>query len=196
MKEYSLNQIIHIDSPSLISIIENYDQYTNRTVVITEAELGRRNLLSHELTLKIQAFCTKNSITDLKSEFLRILDDQGMVMNEWLQMGRDKTPISDQVKKIKVNAEQTDPIANWKEARNGIIIFCVIHFIFEIASGNLSAIGAPVFFNYIISRWYINKQIEKGKRQESFLIYGLMVSGVVFVLRLILGEIVTLLILR
>lgn len=117
-------------------------------------------------------------------------------MNEWLQMGRDNTPISDQVKNLNEKTEQTDPIVNWKDARNGIIIFCVIHFIFEIASGNSSAVGAPVFFNYIISRWYVNRQIEKGKRQESFLLYGLMVSGVVFVLRLILGFIVTLLILR
>jgi hypothetical protein len=56
-------------------------------------------------------------------------------------------------------------------------------------------VGPTVFFNYLISRWYINKQIEKGKSHESFLLLGLMVSGVVFVLRTILGFIVTLLIL-
>jgi hypothetical protein len=195
MKEYSISQIIHIDSPSLISIIENFERYTKNTVVITNAELDRRNLLTTELNFKIKEFSSINNITDIKATFLSILDNQGVAMNEWLQMGREKTSVSDFVKKITEKNVQTDPILNWKEARNGIIIFCIIHFIFEIASGNFSVVGPTVFFNYLISRWYINKQIEKGKSHESFLLLGLMVSGVVFVLRTILGFIVTLLIL-
>ena len=196
MKEYSIKEIVYLDSQSIISIIENFENYAVNTVVIAASEMDRRNLLTPEVNTKIREFCDAYDIQELKKTFSTIMNNQGLVMNEWLQMGRDNTPISDQVKNLNEKTEQTDPIVNWKDARNGIIIFCVIHFIFEIASWNSSAVGAPVFFNYMISRWYVNRQIEKGKRQESFLLYGLMVSGVVFVLRLILGFIVTLLILR
>lgn len=190
MKEYSLNQIIYIDSESLKAILENHTSYSKNTVVIAEAELDRRNLLTPELNSKVNEFCLSNNITDLKSVFLNILEKQGLVMNEWLQMGRETTPIAEQRKKLIIEDVQTDPILNWKEARNGILIFCVIHFIFEIASGNTTAVGAPVFFNYFISRWYINRQIEKGIKQDSFLLYGITIAGIVFIIRLILGFIV------
>ena len=190
MKEYSLNQIIYIDSESLKAILENHSSYSKNTVVIAEAELDRRNLLTPELNSKVNEFCLSNNITDLKSAFLNILEKQGLVMNEWLQMGRETTTIAEQRKKLIIEDIQTDPILNWKEARNGILIFCVVHFIFEIASGNATAVGAPVFFNYFISRWYINRQIEKGIKQDNFLLYGITISGIVFVIRLILGFIV------
>jgi hypothetical protein len=77
MKEYSISQIIHIDSPSLISIIENFERYTKNTVVITNAELDRRNLLTTELNFKIKEFSSINNITDIKATFLSILDNQG-----------------------------------------------------------------------------------------------------------------------
>lgn len=51
----------------------------------------------------------------------------------------------------------------WKSARWGVIIFCVIHFLFEILKGNSKSAALPVMFNFWISEWYIKRQIAKGK---------------------------------
>ena len=77
----------------------------------------------------------------------------------------------------------------WKSARLGVIIFCVIHFFFEIATGNSQQAVFPVFVNYLISGWYIKRQIAKGKEINSLLLTGLSVAGVVFLIRLALGAV-------
>ena len=82
----------------------------------------------------------------------------------------------------------------WKSARIGVIIFCVIHFFFEVYTGNPESAGLPVFVNYIISQWYIKRQIAKGQEINNLLLTGLSVAGVVFCIRLILGTLVYLLI--
>jgi hypothetical protein len=75
----------------------------------------------------------------------------------------------------------------WKAARWGVIIFCVIHFLFEILTGNNKSAALPVMFNFWISAWYIKGQIAKGKEMKNLLLMGLSVSGVVFLIRLALG---------
>jgi hypothetical protein len=75
----------------------------------------------------------------------------------------------------------------WKGARWGVIIFCVIHFLFENLTGNSKSAAFPVMFNFWISGWYIKRQIAKGKEMKNLLLMGLSVSGVVFLIRLALG---------
>ena len=82
----------------------------------------------------------------------------------------------------------------WKSSRIGVIIFCVIHFFFEIATGNSQSAAIPVFVNYLISAWYIKRQIAKGKEINSLLLAGLSVAGVVFLIRLALGAVFILII--
>ena len=77
----------------------------------------------------------------------------------------------------------------WKAARWGVIIFCVIHFLFEILTGNSKSAALPVFFNFWVSGWYIKGQIAKGKQMKNLLLMGLSVSGVVFLIRLALGTV-------
>lgn len=38
----------------------------------------------------------------------------------------------------------------WKAARWSVIIFCVIHFLFEILTGNSESAALPVMFNFWI----------------------------------------------
>jgi hypothetical protein len=83
----------------------------------------------------------------------------------------------------------------WKTARIGVIIFCIIHFLFEIVTGNNKAAALPVMVNFWLSAWYIKRQIEKGKIIKRFVLMGLAVSGVVFLIRLVLGTAIYLLIL-
>lgn len=46
MKEYSIKEIVYLDSQSIISIIENFENYAVNTVVIAASEMDRRNLLT------------------------------------------------------------------------------------------------------------------------------------------------------
>ena len=193
MKNYSLNEIVYIDSSSLIFIIENNNLYTNNTVIITYAELVRRNLITTDLNVKLDIFCSANNIKDLKNSFENILEENRLSHNDWEEMGKNNAPIIEPKPIItSTESSESNSIINWKDARNGIIIFCVIHFVFEIATGNYKSLALPVIFNFIISRWFIRRQIEKGIKQNSSLLYGLMVSSVVFAIRLILGLTVTL----
>jgi hypothetical protein len=75
----------------------------------------------------------------------------------------------------------------WKAARWGVIIFCVIHFLFEILMGNNKSAALPIMVNFWFSAWYIKEQIAKGKEMKNLLVMGLSVSGVVFLIRLALG---------
>jgi hypothetical protein len=83
-------------------------------------------------------------------------------------------------------------VNQWKAARWGIIIFCVIHFCFEIVLDNSKSAGLMVIVNFWFSRWYIKGQIEKGKTLDNLFLMGLSVAGVVFLIRTALGVIVSL----
>jgi hypothetical protein len=78
----------------------------------------------------------------------------------------------------------------WKDARKGIIVFCFAHFFFEIILGNNKSALVPVLFNYWISSWYIKGQIEKGEKIKNLFLFGISVSGMVFLIRLVLGTII------
>lgn len=75
----------------------------------------------------------------------------------------------------------------WKTARTGVIIFCVIHFIFELLTGNQKSAIFPVFFNYMVSAWYIKEQISVSKESKNLFMMGITISCVVFLIRLLLG---------
>ena len=75
----------------------------------------------------------------------------------------------------------------WKAARTGVILFCVIHFLFEIAAGNIRTAMFPVIINYTISQWYIEKKIVQGKVMDNLLLMGFYISCVVFLIRIALG---------
>jgi len=76
----------------------------------------------------------------------------------------------------------------WKKARIGVIIFCVIHFFFEILTGNTTSAALPVVVNYFISAWWIkDKTFNNGKPIKNYILTGLSVAGVVFLIRVLLG---------
>ena len=109
---------------------------------------------------------------------------------------RDEVYEFEPIKEEKIDIEKINNDKKlWKAARNGVIVFCVIHFLFEILTGNKVAI-LPVLFNYGISDWYIKSQIAKGKEMKNLLLMGLSVSGVVFLIRLVLGTVLYLFLLK
>jgi hypothetical protein len=75
----------------------------------------------------------------------------------------------------------------WKDASKGLIVFCLVHFLFEIILGNNKSALLPVLFNYWISSWYIKGQINKRGKIKNIFLFGFSVSVIVFLIRLILG---------
>jgi hypothetical protein len=110
---------------------------------------------------------------------------------------RDEVYEFEPIKEEKIDTEKINNDKKlWKVARNGVIIFCVIHFLFEILTGNNKSLALPVLFNFWMSRWYIQSQISKGKEMKNLLLMGLYVSGVVFLIRLVLGTVLYLFLLQ
>jgi hypothetical protein len=75
----------------------------------------------------------------------------------------------------------------WKNARNGVFVFCLIHFIFEIMTGNNKSAALPVFINFFVSAWYIKDRISIGRESKNLFMLGIVVSSIVFIIRLVLG---------
>jgi hypothetical protein len=108
----------------------------------------------------------------------------------WTEIAVIRNPkviLQNEIEKIK----NPDHELMWKSARWGVIIFCVIHLVFENAKGNYQNAALPVIFNYFISGWYIRREIAKGKEIKNLLLMGLSVSCVVFLIRLALGVVFT-----
>ena len=198
MKSYSLSEIVYIDSPTLSALIGNHIAYSKETVILAQAELKRRGEFTDQLKESIDNFCISNKISQLDDAFYSVLEANDIAQSEWVQMGRDITPKNNSTYPSSTsfsennnnNNNNNNPELRWEDARNGIIIFCVIHFIFEASMGNFKLIGPTLFFNFIISKWYVQWKINKGLEKNNYLLYGLMVSGIVFMIRVILGFIV------
>lgn len=80
-------------------------------------------------------------------------------------------------------------LLTWKSAKWGILIFCFVHFLFEIGTGNEKNMILPVIFNYFISAWYVKKMIKRDRFSNNPILWGMAVSCVVFLIRVILGMI-------
>jgi len=74
----------------------------------------------------------------------------------------------------------------WKMARWGIYIFCLLHLVFELLTGNEKRLVIPVLANYFISSSFIKSRLAKGKTYENPLLTGLYVSGTIFLIRVVL----------
>ena len=76
--------------------------------------------------------------------------------------------------------------AQWKAARNGIIFFSALHFLFLIVGNNKMTI-VSVGVNYGLSAWYIWRQVKRGKITKDFELKGFLVSIIVFLIRFTIG---------
>ena len=81
----------------------------------------------------------------------------------------------------------------WKDTRVGLFIFMGIHLIIEVVFSEGVGTsqpnpGIPVGFNYVISTYFIKKNIfKKNKIIDNPLMYGIGISLIVFCFRLLLG---------
>jgi hypothetical protein len=77
----------------------------------------------------------------------------------------------------------------WKFARQGVIIFAIIHLVYDILIENPSKFPV-VIVNYFVCAWWIKRQIVKGTWQNTIL-YGMSVASIVFIIQIVLGTIIT-----
>jgi hypothetical protein len=73
----------------------------------------------------------------------------------------------------------------WKKARSGVLLFCLVHFLFEVFAEN-KTFAAPLVINYWLSSWYIKREIAKRYIRNPFAM-GLKVGAAVFGIRLLIG---------
>ena len=74
-----------------------------------------------------------------------------------------------------------------KMATWGVVTFMIIHIIIEIKLGTSSTPGLPVAFNFIVSNFFARRLLTKGKYHDHPFLLGLVISAIVFLIRLILG---------
>lgn len=80
----------------------------------------------------------------------------------------------------------------WKFARQGVIIFAIIHIVYDILIENPAKLPV-VIVNYLVCAWWIKKQIVKGRWQNTVL-YGMSVACIVFIIQIVLGTVINFLI--
>lgn len=74
-----------------------------------------------------------------------------------------------------------------KNTRNGVLIFLIIHLLFEILTDNSKTAVPLVLANFFISMWYIKYILKKNHSYTKFMLLGLSVAAIVFLIRLLLG---------
>jgi len=93
--------------------------------------------------------------------------------------------------KIKAVQIKKNSLSDWKNARYGLILFGFSHIFFEsLFLADPKNVGAPVVINYLISRWYVKEQMKDNQENKNYFLYALLVSSIVFVIRVIGGLII------
>jgi len=86
------------------------------------------------------------------------------------------------------------------QIKKGVLSFAILHLLFEICmslvSKNFTSLWQSVFVNYFVSTSYAKERLTKNKLSSNthYFNYGIKVSFVVFLIRLILGVVFSILI--
>jgi hypothetical protein len=99
----------------------------------------------------------------------------------------DSTTETEEKETVKIAVDSVELNKRWKEARLGIIVFCVLHLFYEVMFNNPSLTGPMVVVNYFISSAIVNGVINKGKRKNNLFLFGFSISCFVFLIRVIIG---------
>lgn len=87
-----------------------------------------------------------------------------------------------------------------RQIKKGVLTFAILHLLFEICmslvSNNFTSLWQSVFVNYFVSTWYAKEKLTKNKLSVNthYFNYGVKVSFIVFLIRLVLGVIFSILI--
>lgn len=71
----------------------------------------------------------------------------------------------------------------WKSAKWGIMIFCVVLFVYELISKNYSSVALVILLNYFAAGFIVRKLILQGKTFGHPFVFGLFVSAMLLIVR-------------
>lgn len=74
----------------------------------------------------------------------------------------------------------------WKSAKWGIMIFCIILFVYELVSKNYSSVAFVILLNYFVAVFIVKRLIAQGKIFGHPFVFGLFVSAMLLVVRFVL----------
>jgi hypothetical protein len=173
-----------INNESLIACIHYYIEHDLNDVLLSYAILKDRNYNFDELLIKkLNDFASNFNYSNI-DDFLNIQVQKLGFLN--------KIDFIDKSKFINLYNNNYHRKNLYQSARSGVILFCVLHLLFEVIINNLykwnvNFILLPVIFNYFISIWYIKYNIYKSGRIRLLFGYGFLVSLIVFVIRIVVG---------
>lgn len=71
----------------------------------------------------------------------------------------------------------------WKSAKWGIMIFCVLLFVYELSSKNYKSVALVILLNYFAAGFLVKKLILQGKTFGHPFVFGLFVSAMLLIVR-------------
>lgn len=88
-----------------------------------------------------------------------------------------------QQRAIQVNPHLAGADELWKSAKWGIMIFCVLLFIYELVSKNYMSVALVVLLNYFLAGYIVKRLIAQGKTFGHPFVFGLFVSAMLLIVR-------------
>ncbi|GGC58098.1 hypothetical protein GCM10011387_09750 [Pedobacter quisquiliarum] len=86
-------------------------------------------------------------------------------------------------RKLHANPHAATAPEIWKSAKWGIMIFCVLLFVYELISKNYSSVVFVILLNYFIAGFIVRKLILQGKTFGHPFVFGLFVSAMLLIVR-------------
>ncbi|MBC7440869.1 MAG: hypothetical protein H7250_12910 [Flavobacterium sp.] len=116
MELRNLKEITRTDSPALTSIIDYWKDYDVHTVILSFAELKRRNYsINEKLIKRINDFCSSNNNLDIEAITSSVLQSMGYNNYEECyekEIGFVKKSEKEQTGKIEIGYSQNDEVKN------------------------------------------------------------------------------------
>ncbi len=88
-----------------------------------------------------------------------------------------------QQRAIQVNPHLAGAAELWNSAKWGIMIFCVLLFVYELISQNYFSVALVVLLNYFLATFIVKRLIAQGKTFGHPFVFGLFVSAMLLIVR-------------
>jgi hypothetical protein len=98
-----------------------------------------------------------------------------------------------EIENQKIEEKKKNSVVYLSQIKKGVLVFSVVHLLFEICmsvvTNNSLNFWPSIFVNYFIAVWYAKEKLSKNKLTNdiNFFNYGIKISFIIFLIRLVLG---------
>jgi hypothetical protein len=168
MKNITIDDLRKMDSPSLVSIIDYWKDYSKDSVLLANAELKRRNWeIPLYINKKNEDFCNKNQLKDIKEGLSILFINNGHnTYDDFFEVEKEKNITNELENQLISNNVEIDPyklISAGTSVKNIVIVL-------------LFAIVAGLFAGLVLIN---SKDINVIKQCYYFLIFVYIISTII-----------------